>query len=179
MENDEAVDELEKEGQFHIRVRKGDWEVEVSAPDKSFVLAESSRLIERFSPTNSVTHSPKEEIIQGEVTYIPEPNQSKAVKRQTLNEFFRQFKLQTHLDKILVFGYWCEVRQGQAHFTSDDIMAKYKEAKEPAPANIRRDISNLLGKGFLLSDGKSEDGTLAYELTNTGIREVESKMPQQ
>ena len=146
----------------------------VSAPDRDFVLNESDRLIERFNLTNPATRSLGDELIQGEVSYLP-----RATKPQTLNEFFRQFKLQTHLDKILVFGYWCEVRQGQAHFTSDDIMAKYKEAKEPAPANIRRDISNLLGKGFLLSDGKSEDGTLAYELTNTGIREVESKMPQQ
>ncbi|HVB21626.1 MAG TPA: hypothetical protein VNG51_06745 [Ktedonobacteraceae bacterium] len=173
MENNEVVDELAKEGQFRIRVRTSEWEVEVSAPDRDFVLNESDRLISQFSSTNPITHSTKEEIIQGEVTYLP-----RATKPQTLNEFFRQFKLQTHLDKILVFGYWCEVRQGQAHFTSDDIMAKYKEAKEPPPANIRRDISNLLGKGFLLSDGKSEDGTLAYELTNTGIREVESKMPQ-
>lgn len=174
MGNNEVADKLEIEGQFRIRVRTGDWEVEVSAPDRDFVLNESDRLIERFNLTTPATHSLGDELIQGEVSYLP-----RTTKPQTLNEFFRQFKLQTHLDKILVFGYWCEVRQGQAHFTSDDIMAKYKEAKEPAPANIRRDISNLLGKGFLLSDGKSEDGTLAYELTNTGIREVESKMPQQ
>lgn len=172
MENDVALDNLTK-GNFHIRVRKGDWEVEVSAPNEEFVLNESDRLIERFSLSSPIAHSPKDEIIQGDVTHLP-----RAVKPQTLNEFFKQFKLQTHLDKILVFGYWCEVRQGQPHFTSDDILVKYKEAKEPAPANIRRDISSLLGKGFLLSDGKSEDGTLAYELTNTGTREVESKMSQ-
>jgi hypothetical protein len=172
MGNDVALDNLTK-GNFHIRVRKGDWEVEVSAPNEDFVLNESERLIERFSLTSPITHSPKDEIIPGDVTYLP-----RSVKPQTLNEFFRQFKLQTHLDKILVFGYWCEVRQGHPHFTSDDILAKYKEAKEPAPANIRRDLNSLLGKGFLLSDGKSEDGTLAYELTNTGTREVESKMSQ-
>ena len=178
-DNDEVVDEVAKDGQFRIRVRKGDWEIEVSAPDREFVLSESDRLIENFSLTSSVIlPTNKGEVIQGEATYIPEPNQSRTVKPQTLNEFFRQFKLQTHLDKILVFGYWCEVRQGQPHFTSDDILAKYKEAKEPAPANVRRDIGNLLSKGFLLSDGKSEDGALAYELTNTGLKEVESKLPQ-
>lgn len=171
-------DEFVKEGQFCIRVRKGDWEVEVSAPDKEFVLNESNRLIERFNFSSLTSYSPKLEVVQGEVAHLHQLNQPKTIKPQTLNEFFRQFKLQTHLDKILIFGYWCEIKQEQAHFTSEDILAKYKEAKEPPPANIRRDLSSLVGKGLLLSEGKSEDGTLAYSLTNTGIREVEARMSQ-
>lgn len=169
-------DEMMKEGQFLIRVRKGDWEVEVSGTDKSFVLDESTRLIEQFRLNNANFHSSSTEVIEGQAVHLIEPGQSKISKPQSLNEFFRQFKLQTHLDKILVLGYWCEIRQGQPHFTSEDILAKYKEAKEPAPANIRRDLGSLLSKGLLLSAGKSEDGSLAYELTNSGIKEVESKI---
>lgn len=174
MEDAESI----KEGQFRIRVRKGDWEVEVSAPDKDFVLEESNRLMDQFRLSSPVVHSPQVEVIQGEVTHLPELSQSRTAKPQTLNEFFRQFKFQTNLEKTLVLGYWCEIRQGQ-HFTPEDILAKYKEVKEPAPANIRRDLSNLVGKGLLLTSGKSEDGLQAYELTNSGIREVESKLSQE
>lgn len=165
--------ELDGAGQYHIRVRKGDWEVEVSAPEKSFVLAESNRLIERFILDVTATYVNEAEVAQDGAASLLE-GQSKYIKPQALNEFFRQFKLQTHLDKILVLGYWCEIKQGEPHFTPEDILAKYKEVKEPAPANIRRDLGSLVAKGLLLPDSKSGD----YELTNTGIKEVESKIPQ-
>jgi hypothetical protein len=170
---------LEMAGQYRIRVRRDNWEVEVSAPEKDFVLNESDRLIEQFSLSTKTAYGHEAEKTQqeGVVAYI-ESGLSRNVKPQTLNEFFRQFKFQTNLEKTLVLGYWCEVKLGHPHFTSDDILARYKEAKEPAPANIRRDLSNLVGKGFLLSSGKSEDGVLAYELTNSGINEVESKIPR-
>jgi hypothetical protein len=169
--------ELETVGHYCIRVRKGDWEVEVSAPEKGFVLTESDRLIEKFILNVTAVYVNEAEATQDGATAHIE-GQPRYVKPQTLNEFFRQFKLQTHLEKILVLGYWCEIKQGQPHFTSDDILAKYKEVKEPPPANVRRDLGNLVAKGLLLSVGKSGEGVLTYELTNTGIKEVESKLPQ-
>jgi hypothetical protein len=173
-----GVDELVNNGQFCIRVRKGDWEVEVSAPDKNFVLNEADRLIERIGNGNITSPLPKNTILEGEAIHLNESNLPKVLKPQTLNEFYRQFKLQTNLDKILAFGYWCEVRQGQPHFTSEDILASYKEAKQSPPANIRRDIGSVVSKGYFMEAGRSEDGTLAYELTSTGIDEVESRLPR-
>jgi hypothetical protein len=170
-----GVDELVNNGQFRIRVRKGDWEVDVSAPDKNFVLEEADRLIKQIGNGNMASPLPKNTILEGEVIHLNETNLPKAAKPQTLNEFYRQFKLNTNLDRILAFGYWCEVRQGLPHFTSEDVLVKYKEAKQPQPANIRRDIGSLVSKGFFMEAGRSEDGALAYELTATGIDEVESK----
>jgi hypothetical protein len=165
-------------GQYSIKVHKGNWEVEVTAPDKDFVLTESNRLIDLFSVNTEINH-PYESQIEQVIPLLGTPKeaeQTRNAKPQTLNEFFRQFKLQTHLDKILVLGYWYEIKQELTHFTSDDILAKYKEIKEPAPSNIRRDLGSLVAKGLLLSSGKSTDGALAYELTNTGITEVETKL---
>ncbi len=170
-----GVDELVNNGQFRIRVRKGDWEIDVAAPDKNFVLDEADRLIKQIGNGNRASTLPKDTTLDGEAIRLNEPNSPKASKPQTLNEFYRQFKLNTNLDKILAFGYWCEVRQGQPHFTSEDILVKYKEAKQPPPANIRRDIGSLVSRGFFMEAGRSEDGALAYELTATGIDEVESK----
>jgi len=170
-------------GQYHIRVRKADWEVEVTAPEKDFVSSESDRLIDLLSALVKTTNVRESENGHGvPVVHSPivhaEVEQTRIVKPQTLNEFFRQYKVQTHLDKILVLGYWCEVKQGQTHFTSEDVLAKYKEVKEPQPANIRRDLGSLVAKGLLLVDGKSAEGASAYELTNTGINEVETKLPR-
>lgn len=174
MENDNN----ERAGQFSIRVRAGNAEIEVSAPDRSFVLDESKRLIEQFGLNGGGAHATAVEIIQGEVTALPAMTQAK-VKPQTLGEFLKQFVgLQTNLDKILVFGYWCEIKQGQLHFTQDDILAKYKEAREAPPANPGRDLKSLVSKGFLLPPDKSDDGTPTYALSNSGIKEVESKMSQ-
>jgi hypothetical protein len=167
-------DKLEKTGQYCIRVRKGDWEIEVSAPEGKFVLSESARLIEDMAFTAEATPTYETAIAQEGNTLVIESGHSRNTKPQSLNEFFRQFRLQTHQEKILILGYWCEVKQGQPFFTSEDILARYKEVKELPPANIRRDIGILQGKGLLLSAGKTEDR--AYALTNTGINDVESKM---
>ena len=165
----------EKIGQFYIKVRVGYLEIEVSAPDKDFVLQESSRLITQFNLDSMENHSAKMDANKGDGAspHVQGVNQNRTDKPQTLGEFFRQFKLQTNLDKILVLGYWCEVIQKQPSFALEDIVAKYKEIKEPAPANMRRDLNSLVSKGLFLFDDKSEQ---TYALTNTGINEVELKM---
>ncbi len=169
--------DVEKTGQFSIKVRVGNAEIAVSAPDKDFVLTESKHLIEQFRLHGVAPHSTEVEIVQGEVVALPTMSQNRVVKPQTLGEFFKQFVgLQTNLDKILVFGYWCEIKQNQPHFTSEDVLSKYREARETPPANIGRDLRTLVSKGFLLPPGKSDDGTPTYALSNSGIKDVESKM---
>jgi hypothetical protein len=172
--------DIERTGQFSIKVRVGNAEIEVSAPDRDFVLNESKHLIEEFRLNAVISHSTAVEIVQGEVMTLPAVSQGRAVKPQTLGEFFKQFVgLQTNLDKILVFGYWCEIKQSQPHFTSEDILAKYKEARETPPANVGRDLRPLVSKGFLLPPGNSDYGMPTYALSNSGIKEVESKMLQE
>jgi hypothetical protein len=172
-----AENSFQNLGQFSIRVRIGNAEIEISAPDKSFVLNESNRLIEQFKLDAMTPRTTQVEVIQGEATAIPEQTQTRFTKPETLGEFFRRINgLQTHLDKILAFGYWCEIKQHKQHFTAEDVLSRYKEAKETPPANIRRDLSSLVSKGLLLPPGKTDDGTLTYALSNSGIKEVESKI---
>lgn len=176
-ELDVLENNLEKTGQFYIKVRVGYSEIEVSAPDKDFVLQESNRLIGQFKLDTTASYPPEMEASQGNGASLTRQgmDQNRNEKPQTLGEFFRQFKLQTNLDKMLVLGYWCEVIQKQSSFTLEDIVAKYKEIKEPAPTNMRRDLNSLVSKGLFLFDDKAEQ---TYALTNTGINEVKSKMTQ-
>ncbi len=97
---------------------------------------------------------------------------------QTLNEFLRELGHQSHQEKILAFGYWGEIKQGQPYFTVDDILSSYRKAREVPPTNIHRDLRTLISKGFLLPEGQSENGSSAYALTNTGILQVEMKWPR-
>lgn len=167
-------------GQFSIKVRIGNAEIEVSAPDKDFVLDESDRLIEQFKLTPTTSHPASQTMsLNNETSSVA--SETKLTKPQTFAEFFKQFTgLQTNLDKMLVIGYWFERKQNQPHFTIEDIQAKYKnEIKEAAPANIKRDLEKLRSKGLLMPPEKSDNGTLAYSLSNSGIKEVESKMSQE
>src|SRR5579875_3482370 len=101
-----------KAGQFYIRVHTGNAEIEVAAPDKDFVLDESNRLIQQFKLDGAAQPTASPSVIQGEVKVLPDASQAYTSKPETLAEFYRQFgNLQTNLDKILVLGYWCEVRQ--------------------------------------------------------------------
>ena len=95
-----------------------------------------------------------------------------------MNEFLRELGYQSHQEKILAFGYWGEIKQGQPYFTVDDILSSYRKAREVPPANIHRDLRTLISKGFLLPKGQSENGSSAYALTNTGILQVEMKWPR-
>ena len=164
-------------GLFYIKVRVGNAEIEVAAPDKEFVLQESSRLIEKFElNTPPMTPTSGIEVVQGDVldTTRVGINQARAEKPEALGEFYNQFNLQTNLDKILVLGYWCEIRQNQSHFTFEE----FKEVKVTPPANISRDLGSLVSRGLLLPPEKLEDGTQAYVLSRSGVKEVESKMTQ-
>ena len=170
----------ENPGQFYIKVRVGNAEIEVGAPDREFVLQESNRLIEHFDLNTAVAFTPRMEVVQGEIigTAGLGINQNRVEKPETLAEFYKQFSLQTNLDKILVLGYWCEMRQNQPHFNLEDIKAKFKEIKEAPPANIGRDLGSLVSRGLLLPPEKTDDGTQGYALSRSGVKEVESKMAQ-
>jgi hypothetical protein len=176
-EADVVENNNESIGLFTIKVRTRNVEIEVSAPDKEFVLDESEKLFERFQVDSTALSPTQVELIPGEVTMLPETSKNRMEKPQALGEFFRQFiGLQTNLDKILVLGYWCEIKQGQPHFSTEDIIAKYREVREKPPANINRDLGTLVSRGLLLPPDKSEDGTQTYSLSRSGIEEVESKM---
>lgn len=172
------MDENTNSGQFTMRLRKGDWELEISAPEKDFVLDEWERLAaSSFSVVGVSPNSGPERYLALE----PASNGGdfenlRNAKPQTLIEFMRQFKFQNNLEKTLALGYWCEVRLLQSGFTRDDIRVKYKEAKEPEPSNIGRDLGNLVSKGLLLQSSQPSE---VYELTNTGLREIEQKLSGQ
>lgn len=165
--------EARKNQHFYIRVRNGNWEVEVSAPDEGFVVSESTRLIEEFKLAPATFPQPRASTIQENGNLPQQSDISRPTKPQTVGEFFRQFILKTNLEKILVLGYWCEIINNQTSFTAEDILTKYKEVREKQPTLIGRDLKSLASKGFLANEGKS-----AYTLTNTGIKEVDTKIPR-
>ena len=162
-------------GQFYIRVRQGNWEVEVAAPNEAFVQEESSRLIEQvLSSKANLVYQPEESITGSIISSNNGQNHSQVLDFETLGEFFWQFKFRNNLDKILVLGYWYEKKLNQSSFRKDDIELKFKEVREKPPTQIVRDIKGLVGKkGFLVEESKD-----SYSLTKKGMTEVEAKIPR-
>ncbi len=175
----EENNETTMAGLFAIKVRVGNAEIEVFAPEKDFVLDESSRLIEQFILAPIVSNSVEQENGFNNGSSFVMASETKPEKAQNLVEFLKQFNgLQTNLDKILVIGYWCEMKLRQPHFTAEDIEAKYEEIRQQRPAHLKRDLESVRSKGFLMPPKKVENGRLAYTLSSSGIEEVESKMLQ-
>ncbi len=143
------------------------------------MISESTRLIEKFKLTAATFPQPQAAIVQEDTDLPQQQDVSRSIKPQTVGEFFRQFNPKNNLEKILVLGYWCERLNTQDSFTSEDILAKYKEVREKPPALIGRDLKSLISKGFLftVNEGRA-DTKSTYALTNTGIKEVETKIPR-
>jgi hypothetical protein len=171
------MDEKEfQNGQYRIKMRKGNIEFEVSGPNEVFVIEQTERLLEQFA--NQAEQEQVAPVPQKATQELPPATQVDAafrlMKPESFNEFYRKYKPQSNLEKILLFGYWFEMKQQQESFTQEDILGKFKEAKEPNPANLKRDILSLVTKGWFLTD-KSQPGV--YSLSNSGIQQVESKLP--
>lgn len=169
------MDENTNPGQYQIRLRKGDWELEISAPEKDFVLDEWERLAQSPLPDLPLNGSSETSHTSNHTGSNGDVENARNLKPQTIVEFIKQFKFQNNLEKELALGYWCEIKLQQPGFTPEDIEEKYKETKENPPKNIRRDLRTLISKGFLMQDNKSE----IHELTSTGIREIEQKLSGQ
>jgi len=172
------MDENVNSGQYQIRLHKDNWELEISAPEKDFVLNEWERLAKfSFSTPGALLNNISEKVSTDGLAGVVENGEGvRYAKPQTLVEFIRRFNCQSNLEKTLVLGYWCEIKLGQPGFTRDDILAKYREAKEQPPKNIGRDLGLLVSRGLLLESGQPAE---MYELTNTGIHEVEQKLSGQ
>lgn len=166
----------EQQGQYRIKMRKGNVEFEVSGPNEVFVVEQTERLLDRFA--EGADEQKTLPIQQKATQELPPATQVDAafrlMKPESLNEFYRKFKPQNNLDKILLFGYWCEIKQQQDSFTPEDILSKFKEAKEPAPANVRRDIGSLVSKGWFLASNSYSN--VAYSMSNSGIQQVENRL---
>ena len=50
----------------------------------------------------------------------------------------------------------------------------FREAREKVPTNVADKIQQSIAKGYMMKADEEKDGKIAYVLTNTGVRFIES-----
>ncbi len=93
-------------------------------------------------------------------------------KSLSLGELLNSKSPKNDVQKTLVFGYYLEAVKKMKEFSSKDIYACYREAKERVPPNISDKIKMNVQRAWMSTTGK--DGiSLTYSLTSTGVSAVE------
>lgn len=97
-------------------------------------------------------------------------------KRQSIREFFNDFKPRTNNDKVLAIAYYREIIQGTTPHTLRDFEGGFRDSKEPAPGNVSLPIFYNVKNGFLMKSELANSKANAWELTNTGVEEVKKRL---
>lgn len=88
-----------------------------------------------------------------------------------LKDFFEEFQPRTHHEKIMVFGYFLQERQGKSDFGTGKIRNCYKEAGIDPTGNISQVLNHATRTGFMT---KAQRGrSVRYSLTSKGKQFVE------
>jgi len=148
---------------FKIRVKKGDIEIEIQGTEE-FVNTKFNELKEELEyPIERV------EAVEpvGESVSIPE-------LPDTLPSFLAQKGNPTPFPDItMVYAYWLYYKEKIDPFNAKDIEKCYDNARIRKSANIPRDLSRCVGKGFLIPLKEKKEGQLAYRLSKDGEKFVE------
>lgn len=152
------------EGQHTIRVSRGETTVEVTG-SQEFVEEQFDELSDTYLvETDSFDDSEKN----------PSTNRSKRAKQTSLSELYTNADISYKRDAALLVGWFLEMVEGQDDFVKSEIKERAVQAKIELGANLPRDISTLIEKGYL-QKVSSRDGEKAYYLTRTGESHVEDE----
>jgi hypothetical protein len=87
-------------------------------------------------------------------------------------EFLSHSGAVNNAQKITLLGYFICNEESKDSFSNDDLREKFRQAHEPIPKNVPRDLGVAIKAGWIHeSPGKSG----RYYITNTGMKQVEGK----
>jgi len=157
-------------GNFRVRIRRGDNEIEVEG-DKKYI----AQIIKEFGFSDSVASGPGPKAYKKDV--ISEVISQKGLGgKMSAAEFVLKHQIKKHTDLVLGFGYYIEKVKGMDKFTPGDITSCYYEAKLD-PSNTSQMIIQNIKRGFLMDAKGSEKGAKGrkfYTLTQSGVSYVEA-----
>jgi len=138
---------------YRIKVRKGDFEVEVQG-DKDWVEAKFKELTQEVAiPTTKV-----------EVKGMP----------ATLGEFLDQRgNPSKHTDAMAVFAYWLFKVEKMESFNVKDIISCYDKTRKAKPSNPNQIINQNVARHLFAEASAEKDGFKAWIITRTGEEYVE------
>jgi len=167
---------MEKEQQFHFRVRVGEIEVEGTGPEEYVKeiriyaehLVSSSltrmRTMGAVSPQRDAGPTPDAENVRQRAVSQAQP----LTKEESIAEFLERLPNRTHQDKILAFAYFLEKNRGVESFGVKEINDCYDEVRE-AKSNTAQYFTYLLKSALIMKAREQPSGNATqYVLTRTG-----------
>ncbi len=140
---------------YRIRVRKGDFEVEVQG-DKVWVEGKFKELI-----TQEISIS-----TQKEITAKSMPG--------TIGEFLDQKgNPSKHTDSVAVFAYWLFNVEKMPTFNVQDILNCYDRTRKAKPSNVNQIVNQNVASHIFAEASEKKDGLKGWVITRTGEEYVE------
>jgi hypothetical protein len=94
--------------------------------------------------------------------------QTGAAARMSVGEFIAQVHATSYPEKIAAIAAFLGDHRGKETFAKEDIRAQFKAAREPFPANYRRDFARAMARRWIAQ----ADQLGTYYLTSTGKKAV-------
>ena len=100
---------------------------------------------------------------------------AKPVNGVSLREYLNQHEAKKIPQQIVAIGSYRESSSGKDHFTRDELLSGFRDAKVPAPGNPPRDIARTIELGWIAPAGTEKD---QYYVTGTGQSAIESNFAE-
>jgi len=97
-----------------------------------------------------------------------------SAKKLSIREFLLKYPPTTDIQRTLAIGYYLETHEGMSSFTKAELERGYRDAKHSLPSNLSMNIKRCIEAGNMMETKEKKDNKLAYVVTSTGERFVES-----
>lgn len=98
--------------------------------------------------------------------------QGAAEPRLSLREFLDEISPSGHAEKISAIALYLTSHESRPSFSKEDILGRYRTAREAAPANFHRDFANAIKSGWIAEDASVAG---AHYVTQKGTKFLEAK----
>lgn len=144
-----------------LKVQIGGVSVEVSGSSE-YAENKLDELIQKYGPSRSTSQSAHASI-----------STNATGKPSSPSEFIKKISPKNQSEKAIVLAYYLEKVKGMDKFTTADLTAVCRNAKQPKFTNISDTVAKQVQQGLLMGAGDTESGR-AYVLTTTGEEYVEN-----
>lgn len=147
-----------------LKVQIGGVSVEVSGSPE-YAEKKLDELIQKYGPSRGTSQS----------AHVSIPTNTTG-KPSSPSEFIKKLSPKNQSEKAIVLAYYLEKVRGMDKFTTADLTAVGREAKQPKFTNISDTVAKQVQQGLLMGAGGPGDkeSSRAYILTSSGEEYVES-----
>lgn len=148
---------------YRIRIKRGEFEVEVESHDKDYVEGKVEEYLNQIA-----TLTPPTQTVQ-ETTVEPSTTPSVPIT-DTLMNLVKKGIVALEKEWILIYAYWTCKKEAKEKFTWADIKAKYKETgrlTKSRQSAISRTLASCIKEGWITQLKKG-----SYIITGKGEKEA-------